>query len=91
MLRAKRAERTMTLCMPIFFRSSCSGSAAQDRKVTTSFAICVVVAGVPSAYSTRPSYSTRAMPIAPPGKYGLPSLVSWCRLNGRRERGRTCS
>ena len=37
----------MTALIPSFFRSSCSGSAAQFRNVTTSFAICEVVAGVP--------------------------------------------
>lgn len=42
-----RALRMMTACMPIFFRSSCSGSEAQLRKVATSLAIWVVVAGVP--------------------------------------------
>lgn len=55
-------------CMPIFLRSSCSGSAAQARKVTTSFAIWEVVAGVLSSYSTRPSKRTRAMAMPPPGK-----------------------
>jgi len=61
----------MVACMPIFLRWSSSGSAAHARNETTSLAICDVVAGVPSSYSTRPSYRTRAMPIAPPGKYGL--------------------
>ena len=52
-------------------RSSASGSAAHARKVVTSFAICVSVAGVPSSYSTPPSTSILGMAIAPPGKYGL--------------------
>lgn len=46
-LIAVNAEKRMTALRPIFFRSSCSGSDAQFRKVTTSFAICDVVAGVP--------------------------------------------
>lgn len=33
--------------MPIFLRSSCSGSEAQARKHVTSLAICDAVAGVP--------------------------------------------
>lgn len=35
----------------IFLRSSCSGSAAHFRKVATSLAIWLAVAGVPSEYS----------------------------------------
>jgi len=42
-----KAEKRMTAFSPIFLRSSCSGSAAQWRKVTTSLAIWEVVAGVP--------------------------------------------
>ena len=38
-LIAVRAEKRMTAFSPIFLRSSCSGSAAQWRKVTTSLAI----------------------------------------------------
>ena len=34
-----RSETSRPTCMPIFFLTSCSGSDAQDRKVTTSFAI----------------------------------------------------
>ena len=44
---AVSAEKRITALRPIFLRSSCSGSAAQERKVTTSFAIWLVVAGVP--------------------------------------------
>ena len=44
---AVSAEKRMTALIPAFFRSSCSGSDAQLRNVTTSLAICVVVAGVP--------------------------------------------
>ena len=47
MLRAVKVEKRMTALIPIFLRSSCSGSAAQLRKVVTSLAICEVVAGVP--------------------------------------------
>lgn len=36
--------------MPIRLRSSCSGSAAQHKKVETSFASWDVVGGVPSEY-----------------------------------------
>ena len=46
-LIAVKAEKRMTAFSPIFLRSSCSGSAAQWRKVTTSLAIWEVVAGVP--------------------------------------------
>lgn len=46
---AKREEKRMTAFNPYFFRSSCSGSEAHDRKVTTSFAIWLVVAGVPDS------------------------------------------
>ena len=46
-LIAVSAEKRITAFRPIFFRSSCSGSAAQFRNVTTSLAICDVVAGVP--------------------------------------------
>jgi len=38
----------MTALMPYCLRTSCSGSAAQLRKVTTSLAIWEVVAGVPN-------------------------------------------
>ena len=44
---AVSAEKRMSALIPAFFRSSCSGSEAQLRNVTTSLAICVVVAGVP--------------------------------------------
>ena len=44
---AVRVEKRIMALRPVFFRSSCSGSAAQLRKVTTSLAICEVVAGVP--------------------------------------------
>ena len=89
MLIANSDEKMIRAFTPVFFLSSCSGSAAQWRKVTTSFAIWEAVAGVPvgstlfnytvkiiekclpSLYSTNPSKSTRAMEIAPPGKYGL--------------------
>lgn len=37
------------------FRVSCSGDADHERNSTTSFAICDLVAGTPSSYSTRPS------------------------------------
>lgn len=44
----RKSELMMIIALrPIFLRSSCSGSAAHERKVTTSFAICEVVAGVP--------------------------------------------
>lgn len=43
-------ERIMTACIPIRFLSSCSGSEAKERKVTTSLAIWEEVAGVPSSY-----------------------------------------
>jgi len=56
---------------PMSLRSSCSGSAAHDKKVHTSLAICDSVAGVPSSYSTPPSTSILGMAMAPPGKYGL--------------------
>ena len=46
-LMAVRAENKMTALRPVFFRSSCSGSAAQFKKVVTSLANCEVVAGVP--------------------------------------------
>lgn len=42
-----KAEHKITALMPYCFRMSCSGSAAQLRKVTTSLANCDVVAGVP--------------------------------------------
>lgn len=44
---AVNAENKITAFSPIFLRSSCSGSAAQFRNVTTSLAICEAVAGVP--------------------------------------------
>jgi hypothetical protein len=44
---AVKADKRITACTPIFLRSSCSGSAAQFRKVTTSFAYCEDVPGVP--------------------------------------------
>lgn len=44
---AKSEENKITAWRPINFRSSASGSAAHDKKVTTSFAIWDVVAGVP--------------------------------------------
>jgi hypothetical protein len=44
------AEKMMTALIPYFFLSSCSGSAAQLRKVVTSLAIWEVVAGVPVIY-----------------------------------------
>ena len=47
---AVRAEKRMTAFRPAFLRSSCSGSAAQFRNVTTSFAIWEVVAGVPKGH-----------------------------------------
>ena len=46
-LIAKSVEKMITALIPYFFLSSCSGSAAQLRKVTTSLAIWEVVAGVP--------------------------------------------
>jgi hypothetical protein len=46
-LIAVNAEKRMTALSPIFLRSSCSGSAAQFKKVTTSLAIWEAVAGVP--------------------------------------------
>ena len=46
-LMAVSAENRITALSPIFLRSSCSGSAAQWRNVTTSLAIWEVVAGVP--------------------------------------------
>ena len=46
-LIAVKAENRITALSPIFLRSSCSGSAAQWRNVTTSLAIWEVVAGVP--------------------------------------------
>jgi hypothetical protein len=42
-----KAEHKITALMPYCFRISCSGSAAQLRKVTTSLANCEAVAGVP--------------------------------------------
>ena len=47
-LMAVREARMITALSPSFFLSSCSGSAVHARKVTTSFAIWLVVAGVPS-------------------------------------------
>lgn len=44
---ANIVEKRITAFKPIFLRSSCSGSAAQFKKVTTSLAIWEVVAGVP--------------------------------------------
>ena len=44
---AVKAENKMTAFRPAFLRSSCSGSAAQFKNVTTSLAIWEVVAGVP--------------------------------------------
>jgi hypothetical protein len=44
---AVRAVRMMIVWKPILLRSSNSGSAAHDKKVTTSLAICDAVAGVP--------------------------------------------
>ena len=50
-----KAEHIITALMPYCFRMSCSGSAAQLRKVTTSLAICEAVAGVPVAHVNRAS------------------------------------
>lgn len=47
--------------------SDCSrGCASEDSDIPTSLAIWLVVAGVPSEYSTRPSKSNRGMEMAPP-------------------------
>jgi hypothetical protein len=54
-LMPKRIEVTARTFHPIFLRLSASGSAAQLRNSATSFAICEVVAGVSSSYSTNPS------------------------------------
>merc|ERR1719487_2893109 len=54
---------------PITLRSSCVGSEAQVRNITTSLAICERVQGVPSSYSTSSSECNGGgMPIRPPGK-----------------------
>lgn len=50
---AVNAEKRMTALRPAFLRSSCSGSAAQFRNVTTSLAIWEVVAGVPGGNNVR--------------------------------------
>lgn len=65
--------------MNILFLVSCSGSAAHFKNVHTSFANWLRVAGVPSEYSIISLYKAWAIPMAPPGKYGLkyrPSLIS---------------
>ena len=49
-LSTVKAEHKITALMPYCFRISCSGSAAQLRKVTTSLANCEVVAGVPATH-----------------------------------------
>ncbi|RUP51286.1 hypothetical protein BC936DRAFT_149014 [Jimgerdemannia flammicorona] len=53
--RPVKLTKIIIAFIPSFLRSSCSGSAAQDKKVTTSLAIWEAVAGVPSSYSTKSS------------------------------------